>query len=96
MSGGSRGYISCKIDEELVGRMFDPELDDLMNDVSILAHAVEWYESGDTCKAKYDETVAWFKKKWFQEPRDKRLREYIDREVGKLKDELYTMIGGVA
>ena len=38
MSGGSHNYICWKIEEELVGRMHDAELDDLMNDIAELAH----------------------------------------------------------
>lgn len=93
MSGGSHNYICFSIEEELVGKMHDIELDDLMADVAKLAHAVEWMDSGDTCEETYRKEVAAFKKKWFTDSRDERLKGYVDEAIAKLKTELYAMIG---
>lgn len=93
MSGGSHNYVCYRIEEDLVGRMHDRELDDLMADVAKLAHAVEWMDSGDTCEETYLEEVAAFKKKWFADSRDERLRSYIDKAVYDLSAELYQMLG---
>lgn len=93
MSGGSHDYICYKIENELVGQMHDKELDDLMQDIAELAHDVEWYDSGDTCKETYLESVAKFKQKWFKGNREERLKGYIDESMNSLKDELYNLIG---
>lgn len=62
MSGGSHNYICFRIEEDLVGKMHDRELDALMADVAKLAHAVEWWESGDTDEDDYRKAVSSFKK----------------------------------
>ena len=93
MSGGSHNYICFRIEEDLVGRMHDRELDDLMADVAKLAHAVEWMDSGDTCEETYRKEVSAFKEKWFGGFRYDRLKDYIDEAVYNLKTELYAMIG---
>lgn len=41
MSGGCKNYICYKIENELVGQMHDKELDDLMKDITELAHDLE-------------------------------------------------------
>lgn len=93
MSGGSHGYIYSRIEAELCGRMHDPELDDLMDDIAGLAHALEWYESGDTCLKTYLDTVTSFKYKWFKGDRGVRLRTYVDDAIDDLRSELIRMIG---
>lgn len=93
MSGGSHNYICFRIEEDLVGKMHDRELDDLMADVAKLAHAVEWMDSGDTYEETYRKEVSAFKEKWFGRLRYDRLKDYIDDAVYNLKTELYTMIG---
>ena len=65
MSGGSHDYICYKIDDLLAGKMFDPVLDELMNDISTLTHDFEWWQSADISEDAYRKTVEWFKKKWF-------------------------------
>lgn len=93
MSGGSRSYISFAIDDNLVGRMYDAELDDLMADISKLAYEVEWWDSGDTDEEQYRKAVKKFKKKWFGADRNERLKGYIDEKLAELKSNMYTMIG---
>lgn len=92
MSGGSHNYICYKIEEELVGQMKDPELNDLMKDIADLAHDLEWADSGDYSKDDYIESVKKFKEKWFGKNRTKRLRSYIDKQVEEVRKELYAMI----
>lgn len=77
MSGGSHDYICWKIESELCGQMEDDELNDLMIDISKLAHDLEWYHSGDIGQDDYFKTVARFKRKWFGDNRNKRLAKYI-------------------
>lgn len=93
MSGGSRNYIFSAIADNLVGRMYDAELDDLMADISALAYEVEWWDSGDTDEERYREVVKKFKKKWFGADRNERLKGYIDEKLAELKSDMYTMIG---
>lgn len=93
MSGGSHQYICWKIEEELVGKMHDRELDDLMRDIAELAHDLEWYDSGDYGYETYGESIKKFKDKWCKSNRTKRLQGYIDKGIEQLRDELYTMIG---
>lgn len=92
MSGGSCDYVFCKIDEYLVGQMEDAELDDLMRDVSRLAHDLEWYLSCDTSRESYMESVRKFKGKWFGRTRNERLKGYIDADLERTRRRLYELI----
>ena len=93
MSGGSRDYICYKIENELCGRMYDDELNDLMEDVSKLAHDVEWLDSADIGSDDYMKTVAEFKQKWFKGDRQTRLKSYIDRQIENIRKKMYALIG---
>lgn len=93
MSGGSMGYLYASIEDQAVGCMMDPELDDLMADVAKLLHDLEWYSSGDYSKDTYRRTVLEFKEKWFQSDRKKRLFGYVNQEIDNLKRTLCDMIG---
>ena len=93
MSGGSHDYICYKIENELVGQMHDTELNDLMQEIAELAHDVEWYDSGDTCKETYLESVTKFKQKLFKGNREERLKGYIDYSIDNLRTEMYNLIG---
>lgn len=93
MSGDSKDYVCYRIEDDLAGKMYDAELDDLMKDIAELAHDVEWYDSGDTCEDTYRKSVAKFKKKWFGSDRNTRLKDYIDTKLDETKKELYQMIG---
>ncbi|MBP5411319.1 MAG: hypothetical protein J6Y26_05385 [Lachnospiraceae bacterium] len=92
MSGGSRGYIGGRIEDELCGQMYDAELNDLMADIAKLAHDVEWLDSGDYGQDTYKKSVAEFKKKWFKQPRTERLRGYVDEAITKLRTEMYALL----
>ncbi|MBO7473125.1 MAG: hypothetical protein J6U00_03850 [Ruminococcus sp.] len=94
MSGGSHNYIYSRIEEELADQMEDAELNELISDIIVLAHALEWYHSSDTSRADYLETVIAFKKKWFKSNREERLKKYIEESIQKTKEELLNMIGG--
>ena len=92
-SGGSYDYKYYVVDEYYNGRMFDPELNELIKDLVPLLKSVEWWQSSDTSEEDYRKDVAAFKKKWFGTPRNKRLKEIIDAEFETTKKELYKMIG---
>ena len=95
MSGGHCDYVFCKIDEYLVGNMEDEELDDLMRDVSRLAHDLEWYLSCDTSRESYMKSVQKFKEKWFRGNRNDRLKGYIDADLERTRHRLYGLIGAM-
>jgi hypothetical protein len=73
--------------------MEDKELNDLIADIVQLAHDLEWYHSSDTSREEYIKSVRAFKEKWFKQSRTQRLRNYVDKAVEELKEELITMIG---
>ena len=92
MSGGSYDYIYSKLLSECAGRMYDVEMDDLIKDLAKVLHALEWWQSGDTRENTYREEVSRFKAKWFECDRATRLKDYIDTEIEKIRDELYGLI----
>ena len=93
MSGGSYNYIASTLSEECSGAMYDAEMNDMIEDLVEVLHDLEWWQSGDSGEKNYRETLAKFKKKWFQGDREERLKGYIDKQVGIVRNELYKMIG---
>ena len=85
MSGGSRNYLYWKIESEYVGKMYDSEINELVNDIAKLFHDVEWYESGDYSEETYRESVREFKKKWFNVSRDEMIQRTIEKETKELE-----------
>ena len=92
MSGGSMDYTCYKI-EEYADMLEDKELIDLAKDFAVLYKAAEWYHSSDIARGEYQEAINKFKEKWFNEPRDKRLKEYIELTANNYKAEMLRMIG---
>lgn len=92
MSGGSCNYICFTIEEELVGRMHDTELDMLAKDFADLAHALEWWTSGDTGEEEYRAEVRKFKSKWFGGNNTARLEGIINDRCDQLRSELMKVI----
>ena len=93
MSGGSYSYIYSRLEDECKNRMYDAELNDLINDLIKVLHDLEWWQSSDIGEDTYRETVANFKDKWFRSDRKERLKGYVDEKCGLLKSELYRLIG---
>ena len=93
MSGGSYGYIYSRLEEECVGRMYDVEMDDMINDLCEVLHDLEWWQSGDSSEDKYKATLTKFKAKWFKDNRKERLKGYIDDQIGIVRKQLYALIG---
>lgn len=93
MSGGSYDYIYCKLLEECEKRMYDDEMNDLIKDLAEVLHDLEWWQSDDIDEQTYRDTLSRFKRKWFQENREKRLKEYVDKQVSMTKNSLYKLIG---
>ena len=92
-SGGSYDYKYYVVDDYYNGKMFDAELNDLINDLVKIMHDVEWWQSGDTLEEDYRESVKKFKNKWFGQTRSKRLKTIIDNELENKRKELYDLIG---
>mgnify|MGYP007104108860 CR=1 FL=1 len=95
MSGGSYSYIYSQLLEECKGRMYDAEMNDLIIDLSEVLHDLEWWQSCDSSEERYRNTLARFKEKWFgnDEKRTERLKNYIDDQVGIVRQTLYELIG---
>ena len=92
MSGGSMDYVYIQVNE--AARMtHDPEFAEMLRDVAKVLHDEEWWISADTCKETYLEELAEFKAKWFCGDRTERLKGYIDKEMGRMRGELYALIG---
>lgn len=93
MSGGSYNYIYSRLEEECSNRMYDAEMNDMINDLCVVLHDLEWWQSYDTSEEEYRKSLSAFKKKWFNGNREERLKEYIDSKCALVKSELYKMIG---
>lgn len=92
MSGGSMNYIYDQIYEASI-LASDPEICELLKDVSKVLHDEEWWKSADYGKDTYLKSLAEFKQKWFKTTREERLKDYIDRELEKQREALYGLIG---
>ncbi|MCI6380167.1 MAG: hypothetical protein MR807_07035 [Erysipelotrichaceae bacterium] len=78
-------YITVKYD--LVGYMYDVELDRMMKDlVPVLEDLEKWQES-DISEEQYRETVTKFKSKWFKR-RKCDIEALVNEEFEKKKQEL--------
>jgi len=78
-------YLTVKYD--LVGYMYDTELNRMMEDlVPVLEDLEKWQES-DISEERYRETVTTFKSKWFKR-RKCDIEELISEEFEKKKQEL--------
>ena len=64
MSGGSYNYEYSRVKDEYCERMFDDELNDMMEDLVKVLHDLEWWQSGDCGEDDYRESVKQFKDKW--------------------------------
>lgn len=95
MSGGSYNYIGFKLLDECAGRMYDPELDEMVKDFSEVLHDLEWWQSADTDEESYRRAVRSFKAKWFvADARVRNLEKIINEKTEELRAELIEMIGG--
>ena len=92
MSGGSMNYVCYQV-EDAASMTPDQEFAELLRDAAKVLHDEEWWLSCDTSKETYLETLAAFKAKWFCGDRTERLKGYIDKDIEKLREELYALIG---
>lgn len=79
--------ISISVEYDLVGYMFDSELNQMMKDlVPVLEDLEKWQES-DISEEQYRETVTKFKRKWFKR-RKCDIEALVNEEFEKKKEEL--------
>ena len=93
MSGGSYSYIYSTLSSECKGRMYDAEMEDLIEDLCDVLHDLEWWQSCDCSEDHYRNTLMKFKAKWFKGDRKERLKGYIDEQIGIVRSQLYSLIG---
>lgn len=87
MSGGSYNYMYNRIEDEYAGKMYDSQLNAMMNDLCELLHDLEWWQSCDCSEETYRESVKKFKKKWFRQTKID-VQKQIESEFEKTKNEL--------
>lgn len=78
-------YITVKYD--LVGYMYDTELDRMMEDLVPVLEDLESWQEADIGEEQYRETVTEFKSKWFKR-RKCDIEELVNEEFEKKKAEL--------
>ena len=83
MSGGSYNYMFGRVEDEYVGRMYDPILNEMMKDLVVLLKDLEWWQSGDNAEEYYRKTVKKFKEKYFKNISET-TKEIILKEVDKV------------
>lgn len=91
MSGGSMDYICYRVEEQ-ASCMGDRELVELVKDVAGLLHDREWYLSGDYGDETWEKSAQKFKQKWFEQPREDRLKALIEQVFDEAKQECIRMI----
>lgn len=92
MSGGSMDYLCYRVEEQ-ASQMGDRELSELIKDVAELLHDREWYLSGDYGDETWEKCARKFKRKWFEQPREDRLKALIEQTFNEAKRECMSMIG---
>lgn len=89
---GTRGFEQSKIARKL-NPLEDLVISELVFDVFCLLHSYDWYASGDTCEETYRDDVRRFKKKWLKSLPQSYVKELVNGEVTRLKDEIFKAIG---
>ena len=98
MSGGALDYLPYRVKSDIFGyscetshqaRQLDPlknpEISELVFDVCELLHEAEWYLSGDTSIADYDEAIDSFKTKWLSSSGEERAEHIVEEEINIMK-----------
>ncbi|MDK6688302.1 hypothetical protein QP246_02360 [Aerococcus urinae] len=91
MSGGSYAYKYLELQEWYSGQTYDPVLDEIIDDLVVVLHDLEWWQSADYSEDTYRESVTAFKDKWLangNETYKSVINQEVDkaiRRIGKLK-----------
>lgn len=72
---------------------FDKQISELVWDVFVLIHSVDWYASGDTGEEDYRKDVRFFKEKWFGKTPEEFAKREIEKTLAEAKEELYQSFG---
>lgn len=76
-----------RVEYDLVGYMYDTELDRMMEDLVPVLEDLEKWQEGDIGEEQYRETVTEFKSKWFKR-RKCDIEALVNEEFEKKKAEL--------
>ncbi len=79
--------ISISVEYDLVGYMYDVELDRMMKDLVPVLEDLEKWQEGDVGEEQYRKTVTEFKSKWFKR-RKCDIEALVNEEFEKKKQEL--------
>lgn len=93
MSGGSYDYMFYNVMDTYAGRMFDEELNELIEDLSKVFHDLEWWQSGDYSESTYRKSVQEFKEKWLGRTEEKQYEFYKDKLLEKAENLANEMFG---
>ena len=85
-------YICFKL-SDAADYIQDKEVKDLTKDLAELLHDLEWYESGDYGRDAYESQLNRFKKKWFTDSQNERLKWYLIGSLDGLKSEIENLLG---
>jgi hypothetical protein len=85
---GTEGFKQSKIARRM-NPLEDLVISELVFDVFCLLHSYDWYVSGDNCEETYREDVKRFKEKWLKSLSNSHLKEIVNDETSRLRDELY-------
>ena len=85
---GDEGFAQSKIARKL-NPLEDLVISEIVFDVFCLLHSYDWYASGDTCEETYREDVKRFKEKWLKSLSKLHMREIVNEETSRLRDELF-------
>ena len=85
---GKRGFEQSKLARR-INPFEDLVISELVFDVFCLIHSFDWYYSGDTCEENYRNDVKHFKDKWLSKMHTSRIKEIVDDEIDRMREELY-------
>lgn len=85
---GTEGFEQSKLARR-INPLEDLVISELVFDVFCLLHSYDWYRSGDTCEETYRDDVKRFKQKWLKSLPKTHIKEIVNDETARLRDELY-------
>ena len=91
MSGGSFNYMCYSIQDNYGGRLEDPVMEALLEDLCKVLRDLEWETSGDYGTGAYRRSVEQFKAKWIGRPAPI-LRDVIIQEMKLIQERLLTAV----
>lgn len=86
---GFNEYINARRSDPFL----DKQMSELVWDIFVVLHSLDWYRSGDTSEDKYRKDVKYFKNKWLGKSNNELIRKEIDKSINELKDDLYKTLG---